>query len=382
MDIKEYKVKKGDNHYPKGTKVIYSCRFWYYRNGEKRSKFKKGFLKKKEAEGWGIDEKRKLERLRIDSNKLTVKDFLDRWIKIRENKLAPTTLNGYKVNINHINKYIGNIVITDLQTIDIQEMADSLTAEGLKYRTVKYVCRTLHAALQYALKNKIITENRCIGIDIAEDEENFVVHVYTADDLSNLLILLKEQEHPLYIPVLLASMRGLRRGECLGLAWHDIDFDKNIAHIRNNYVVVNKKEYHRKVKTKDSERIESIDGFIADELKEYKERMIKSGQIQTYVCERDGRLPNPSCISKQLNAFQKANNLPICRFHDLRHTFAVLQLELGTDLDTLKRLLGHSKIGITSDLYLHQNMTLIKKASTKLDNVITLKNKKNLQKSQ
>ena len=132
MDIKEYKVKKGDNHYPKGTKVIYSCRFWYYRNGEKRSKFKKGFLKKKEAEGWGIDEKRKLERLRIDSNKLTVKDFLDRWIKIRENKLAPTTLNGYKVNINHINKYIGNIVITDLQTIDIQEMADSLTAEGLK----------------------------------------------------------------------------------------------------------------------------------------------------------------------------------------------------------------------------------------------------------
>lgn len=376
MDIKEYKIGKGDNKYPKGTKVIYSCRIWYYRNGEKRSKFKKGFLKKKDAEKWGIDEKRKLEKLHIDSDKFTVGEFLDRWIKTKEDKLAPTTLNGYKVNINHINKYIGNAILTDLETIDIQEMVDSLTKEGLKYKTVKYVCRTLHAALQYALMNKNIPQNPCMGIEIKKDEKNFAVNIYSAEDLRRLLALLKEQEHPLYIPVLLASMRGLRRGECLGLSWNDIDFDKNIMHIRNNYVVVNKIAYHKKVKTKDSERIESIDGFLADELKEYRDRITKSGKIQTYVCEVDGKLPSPSHISSQLKAFQKANNLPICRFHDLRHTFAVLQLEIGTDLDTLKRLLGHSKIDITSNLYLHQNISLIRKAGTALDNVITLKNDK------
>jgi len=56
-----------------------------------------------------------------------------------------------------------------------------------------------------------------------------------------------------------------------------------------------------------------------------------------------------------------------------RHTFAGLQLEQGTDLDTLRRLLGHSKIGITSDIYLHGNKTLIKKASKKLDDKIFVK---------
>ncbi|MBZ4647523.1 MAG: hypothetical protein PWR27_2355 [Petroclostridium sp.] len=260
--------------------------------------------------------------------------------------------------------------------IDIQEMADSLSEEGLKHKTVKYVCRTLHAALEYAVKNKMITENSCKDIEIAEDKEKFEVEIYNAEDLGLLLSLLKEQEHPLYIPVLLASMRGLRRGECLGLAWDDVDFKENVIYIRNNYVVVNGVGYHKKVKTKDSDRIASIDGFIANELKEHKERMNRKGQIQTYVCEVDGKLPDPSHLSRQLKAFQKANRLPQCRFHDLRHTFAVLQLENGTDLDTLKRLMGHSKIGVTSELYLHQNLTLIKKASVIIDNIIIMKNKK------
>jgi integrase len=48
----------------------------------------------------------------------------------------------------------------------------------------------------------------------------------------------------------------------------------------------------------------------------------------------------------------------------------MIQLENGTDLDTLKRLLGHSKDGITSDLYLHENLNLIKTASLSMDKIV------------
>lgn len=364
LDIKEQK---------KGSKTTYSCRFWYYKNGVKKSKYKSGFATKKEAKTWGVDEKRKLERLREGSDKMTVEEFLDRWIRTKENKLKPTTLNGYKVNIKHINRYIGNIPLNKLLLMDVQEMADSLTEEDLKFRTVKYVIRTLHAAMNYAIKNQFIISNPAAGIEIAKDEEEFTAIVYDADTLRTLLTLLKEQEHMLYIPVLLASMRGLRRGECFGLAWKDVDFKNGLLHIRNNYVVVNKVPYHQSVKSDDSKRTTSIEGFIQGELEEYQARMRRAGQIQTYVCEVDGEIPHPSHASRILRQFQKANNLPECRFHDLRHSFAKLQLENDTDLDTLKRLLGHSKIAITSELYLQENMTLIKKATSNLDNVITLK---------
>lgn len=361
LDIKSYK---------EGSKTLYSCRFWYFKNGNKKSKYKSGFEKKKDAENWGVDTKRLLKGLSEDADGTTVKEFLAKWIKTKENKLSPTTLRGYETNIAHINKNIGNIKLMTLKLIDVQGMADILTSSGKKYKTVKYVCRTLHAALEYALKNDMVTKNVSNGVEIAEDEKKFEISIYSAEDLGKLMSLLRDQEHYLYIPVLLAAMRGLRRGECLGLRWSDIDFEKEVAYVRNNYVVVKCEQIHRKVKTKESERTFDIEGFLSEELKRHKS---KASSI--YVNEIDGQLPDPSHLSRQLKSFQEANNMPLCRFHDLRHTFAVLQLECGTDLDTLKRLLGHSKIGITSDTYLHENKTLRKKASSKIDNLVFMSQK-------
>lgn len=39
--------------------------------------------------------------------------------------------------------------------------------------------------------------------------------------------------------------------------------------------------------------------------------------------------------------------------HILRHTFATHCIEDGMKLKTLQKLLGHSKISITMDLYVH-----------------------------
>lgn len=382
MQIEDYKI---------ASKQYYSCRVWYYKNKEKHSKFKKGFTKKDDAKEWGTDTKRKLEGLSSNSDKTTVGEFLDKWIEIKEDSLSPTTLSGYKVNIEHIKHFMKNIKIMELSLMDVDSMAAKLrkgykkkikkdnkevekVIGPLKNKSIKYIYRTLHAALEYAVRNKIIERNPSDGITIKEDDEKFQVSVYSSSDLTNLLIKLKEQEHILYPAVLLSSMRGLRRGEALGLRWSDIDFKAGEAHVVNNYIVVKKEKHHRKVKTKESDRTIDMEGFVADELKIIKERLTKGNKrISTYVCEdENGNLPEPSHVSKKLKRFQKANDLPECRFHDLRHTFAVLQLESGTDLDTLKRMLGHSKLGITSDMYLHENMSLIKKASRKMDNVIKI----------
>lgn len=371
MQITEYYV---------GSKKLYKARFWYYKNGKKLSKAKQGFGRKKDAEKWADTEKERLEGLEVGADKLKVKDFLERWISTKENKLSPTTLRGYKVNINHINTHIGNVVLSKLKVIDIQEMADTLSNSGLKHKTVTYVLRTLHAALEYAVVNDLIQKNPCKGIEIKEDEQPFEYSIYSPENLSDLIFALREQEHWLYPPVLLGAMRGLRRGECIGLPWSAIDFKQGIAYIRNNYVVEGKQAYHKSVKTKESNAKIDISGFIADELKIIKEKNEKNGIIQTYVCEVNGKLPNPTHISRALKQFQKANNLPICRFHDLRHTYAMLQLECGTDLETLKRLLRHSKLAVT-EKYLHENMNMKKAASIKLDNILNLKCDKSVIKS-
>ena len=45
--------------------------------------------------------------------------------------------------------------------------------------------------------------------------------------------------------------------------------------------------------------------------------------------------------------------LPEIHLHGLRHTFATLMISLGYDVVTISKMLGHSKVSITLDVYSH-----------------------------
>ncbi|MCX8129328.1 MAG: tyrosine-type recombinase/integrase [Clostridia bacterium] len=53
------------------------------------------------------------------------------------------------------------------------------------------------------------------------------------------------------------------------------------------------------------------------------------------------------------------------RFHDMRHTFALLSLQQGVDIKTLQSDLGHESIETTLDKYGHVNETMKKDAANK-----------------
>lgn len=45
--------------------------------------------------------------------------------------------------------------------------------------------------------------------------------------------------------------------------------------------------------------------------------------------------------------------MPHIRFHDLRHTYAALNIAASVDLYTLSRRMGHNSITVTADKYGH-----------------------------
>ena len=55
-------------------------------------------------------------------------------------------------------------------------------------------------------------------------------------------------------------------------------------------------------------------------------------------------------------------DIPVTRFHTLRHTFATRCIESRCDYKTVSVLLGHSNISTTLNLYVHPGLDEKKKA--------------------
>lgn len=350
-------------------KVEYTARWRVY---DKRkivaSGQKSGFHTKAEAEKWAEAEFDSHSAVKIIS-KYTVYDMLVDIVESRKKKIAPSTYNGYKVNIEHMKPYIGELAPVDLTYMHIQKMADSLSENELKEKTVKYIIRTLHACLQTALvKMRVIPYNPCVGIEIKKDDKPFIATTYSFDTMQQLLALLKEMEHELYAPVIISGMLGLRRGEVLALEWAHIDWDMKRVEISKSYNKVKGAPATRTVKSIKSKRTLPMNQTMVDELIWIKQKRESYGRLSRYVCERDdGLRMEASHLSRQLNSFLEANKFPACRFHDLRHSFAMMSVEAGIDIETLSKMLGHSKIGITSEFYTKASMLNFEKAARAIE---------------
>jgi integrase len=70
-------------------------------------------------------------------------------------------------------------------------------------------------------------------------------------------------------------------------------------------------------------------------------------------CKEDGSPFPTSSLRWHFNRMLDRAGLPHVRIHDARHTFATLMLELGESPKTVQTMLGHSKVGITLDIYSH-----------------------------
>ena len=71
----------------------------------------------------------------------------------------------------------------------------------------------------------------------------------------------------------------------------------------------------------------------------------------------------PSSAYNKLKVILKNAELPLIRFHDLRHTFATHSLISGVDAKTLSKILGHTNARFTLDTYTHVTTDMQQRAS-------------------
>ncbi len=170
---------------------------------------------------------------------------------------------------------------------------------------------------------------------VARSKQEKMIHTLSLDEIVALSAVVKASYPKLYLAYMLALNTGMRRGECWGLDWADVD-------ILNNAITV-QRSYRGPTKSGKS-RIVPI-SFALEKVLLAQMPLSSYNYIPVIKALFD---PNPLLRAAAKKAGLRESNLT---FHSLRHTWATLALEAGRSPALVSRTLGHSSISTTLSIY-------------------------------
>ena len=315
-----------------------------------------------------------------EESRMTLGEWMDKWLDeymifaIRE-----STLDSYRnITKNHVKKHIGHKPLSSLTTADIQRFYNKIKKEGrmkpkrdgsyeLADSMVRKIHMMLHEALDTAVRERLIAKNPTNGTTIPKT--NYPEKQILGDEqLETFLEEIKKEEYWcdfFYVEV----MVGLRRGEICGLKWSDIDFSANKLRVERS-VGIKKGGGISIGETKTNTGIRTIimPPSVSDVLQRRKQKAISAWVFPSFL--NPEQPIHPEAAYRKLKVILKHAELPMIRFHDLRHTFATHAMKGGVDAKTLSGILGHTNASFTLDTYTHVTSDMQKNASAVVGNMM------------
>lgn len=261
----------------------------------------------------------------------------------------------------HILPALGHLALDDIDTLVIQKFISSLSAgemdpaddskwiaKPLSPKSVRNVSGVLHKILSAAVAAKRIRVNPAndAGMPPKEHKEMFFL---TPPEIERLLAACPDRWYPL---VLLLVSTGLRLGEALGLKVGRLDVLAGVLRVEETIHEAAGGEHV--FTTPKSPRSRRSVRFPLEVAAELTGLVIGKTRHDLVFTEPDGRPITRNFRQRVWPKIRDAAGLPGLRLHDLRHTFAAIQLSSGrVSLTALQITMGHSSAKTTSDLYGH-----------------------------
>ena len=313
-----------------------------------------------------------------DPSAMKLEDWMMQWLDNYLPNIEATTRTHYRNAINtHIIPDLGHVMLKHLQSTEIQSWVNRLQSKkGLSPKSVRNVYLNLRAALAKAVVLRMLPYNPCEGVVLPKGTK-YKATIYTVKEMNRLLDLARGTD--MYIPVLLATNLGLRRGEVLALRWEHIDFENAIVHICENKVITEDGALTKAPKSAAGVRDISLGSGVLAELKhahaQYNRDKLAMGagfkDSGLVFSQENGSGYRPESLTRMWNRFLEKHQLKHIRFHDLRHSCATALLEAGVDPKTVQNRLGHSDITMTLNIYAHCTQNMDRNAAQKLDDLFS-----------
>lgn len=341
-------------------------------SGKIRRKTIYGKTRKEVAEKLKVALHDQQQGINIAVERITVAQFLELWL---EQVVKPTnrsrTYDSYRNTVKkHLIPHLGTRQLTKLGAMHVQTMLNTLHAQGLT-RTVPYTRAVLVIALNVAVKWGYVLRNVAMMVDTPTVERR---EIQPLTKEQALLILEAVKGHRLEVLYRVALSLGLRRGEVLGLRWEDIDFEQATMRISGALQRQQGRLERTATKTKSSNRLLYLPAVLVVALQAHRQRQDRERQHTTWqehglvFPSKLGTPLEPRSLNRHFASVVRRVGLPATtRLHDLRHSAATLMLLQGVPLKVISRILGHSQLSITADIYTHVLPELERDAAERIE---------------
>jgi integrase len=242
-------------------------------------------------------------------------------------------------------------------------------------RTIKLIHAVLHQALKRALDLGLIVRNPA-DIVKAPKYQPGEMRVFDESQINRMLFAVRgDRNEALFV---FAVTTGCRQSELLALRWSDLDWQKRTITIQRQLARKNRQSgYFVPLKTKSAHRTIDVGQKTISKLRAHYERQHQ--ERVSAKCWEENDLIFPSSRGTPQDQFNiyhkfktiiKAAGLPDITFHCLRHTAASLMIAHKVPINVVSKRLGHSRVSITLDTYIHRISEAQRDAAELLDNLV------------
>jgi|GEM_PF-2602392 len=266
----------------------------------------------------------------------TLREYAPHYLERKEKQLKPTALKGIQSYLSkHILPALGDKRLDEIGFKDIQNLLDSKSE--LSEQMNKHLKNTLSNIFEIAIAEELIeknpTKNKLLVVGGKEPVERKPVPQETEKAIIANLDRFEPNDR---LVLLFFMLMGLRRGECIGLKWEDIDWSTDTVYIHDNVTFTGNKPSVGTTKNKSGTAYIPL----ASNHRAILEPMKATGYIITSKHDKSGEKPISETTWKRTyeRIQRKCDSLGIdlkeYTPHCFRHSFATGLVDNGANFKT------------------------------------------------